>query len=153
MGSSTKDLLALSEGILSNRNPIKGTAAKVDPIIDDDLKEVIVPNSFVNQIVGFNHALQETSDPEKKQSLMPEFDSITEETILRERLETLVETLKKLLRETKDVMQEMTSCGMVGVNLSGKKAPVVRRDDTYPPKPKKKKNGSNRINKGIKKRS
>ena len=105
MGSSTKDLLALSEGILSNRNPIKGTAAKVDPIIDD------------------------------------------------ERLETLVETLKKLLRETKDVMQEMTSCGMIGVNLSGKKAPVVRRDDTYPPKPKKKKNGSNRINKGIKKRS
>ena len=147
MSSSTKDLLALSEGILSNPTPVKEVAAKVDPIINDDLKEVIVPNSFVNQIVGFNHALQESSDPEKKQALMPEFDSITEETILRERLETLVETLKKLLRETKDVMQEMTTCGMIGVNLSNKKAPVVKRDDTYPPKPKKN-NGLNKRNKG-----
>jgi len=147
MSSSTKELLALSEGILSNPTPVKEVAAKVDPIINDDLKEVIVPNSFVNQIVGFNHALQESSDPEKKQALMPEFDSITEETILRERLETLVETLKKLLRETKDVMQEMTTCGMIGVNLSSKKAPVVKRDDTYPPKPKKN-NGLNKRNKG-----
>jgi len=146
MSSSTKDLLALSEGILSNPAPVKEVAAKVDPIVDDGLKAVIVPNSFVNQIVGFNHALQESSDPERKQALMPEFDSITEETILRERLETLVETLKKLLRETKDVMQEMTTCGMIGVNLSNKKAPVVKRDDTYPPKPKKN-NGPNKRNK------
>ena len=146
MSSSTKDLLALSEGILSNPTPVKELSPKADPIVDDGLKAVIVPDSFVNQVVGFSHALQESSDPEKKQALMPEFESITEETILRERLETLVETLKNLLRETKDVMQEMTSCGMIGVNLSGKKAPVVKRDDTYPPKPKKK-NGPNKRNK------
>jgi len=146
MSSSTKDLLALSEGILSNPAPVKELSPKVDPIVDDGLKAVIVPDSFVNQVVGFNHALQESSDPEKKQELMPEFEPITEETILRERLETLVETLKKLLRETKDVMQEMTTCGMMGVNLSGKEAPVVKRDDTYPPKPRKK-NGPNKRNK------
>ena len=146
MSSSTKDLLALSEGILSNPAPVKELSPKVDPIVDDGLKAVIVPDSFVNQVVGFNHALQESSDPERKQELMPEFEPITEETILRERLETLVETLKKLLRETKDVIQEMTTCGMVGDNLSGKEAPVVKRDDTYPPKPRKK-NGPNKRNK------
>ena len=146
MSSSTKDLLALSEGILSTPTPVKELSPKVDPIVDDGLKAVIVPDSFVNQVVGFSHALQESSDPEKKQALMPEFESITEETILRERLETLVENLKSLLKEAKNVMQEMTTCGMIGV---GPAKALPRGDDSYPPvhsKKKKKKNGSHKLN-------
>ncbi len=62
--------------------------------------------------------------------MMPDFEPITEATILKERLETLVEHLKQLLKEARDVMEEMTTTGMIGVNL----APV-------------KKNGSRKRNK------
>tara|TARA_A100001515_G_scaffold11922_1_gene9297 strand:- start:187 stop:594 length:408 start_codon:yes stop_codon:yes gene_type:complete len=130
MSASTKNLLALTEGILSQTPPVKEVVAKTDPIIDDGLKAVVVPDAFVDQIVGFNGALNESSDPDKKQELMPEFEPITEATILKERLESLVENLKSLLREAKEVMEEMTTTGMIGVNL----APV-------------KKNGSRKRNK------
>jgi hypothetical protein len=130
MSASTKDLLALSESILAETPPVKEVVAKTDPIVDDGLKAVVVPDAFVNQIVGFNGALNESSDPDKKQEMMPEFEPITEATILKERLESLVENLKTLLREAKEVMEEMTTTGMIGVNL----APV-------------KKNGSRKRNK------
>jgi hypothetical protein len=130
MSASTKDLLALSESILAGTPPVKAVVAKTDPIIDDGLKDVVVPNTFVDQVVGFNTALNESSDPDKKQEMMPEFEPITEATILKERLESLVENLKTLLKEAKEVMEEMTTTGMIGVNM----APV-------------KKNGSHKRNK------
>ena len=111
MSASTKDLLALSESILAETPPVKEVVAVTDPIVDDGLKAVVVPDAFVNQVVGFNKALNESSDPDKKQEIMPEFESITEATILKERLESLVESLKALLREAKDVMEEMTTTG------------------------------------------
>ncbi len=61
---------------------------------------------------------------------MPEFEPITEGTVLKERLETLVESLKELLKEARNVMEEMTTTGMIGINM----APV-------------KKNGSRKRNK------
>ena len=118
MSASTKDLLALSESILAETPPVKEVVAKTDPIVDDGLKAVIVPDAFVDQIVGFNGALNESSDPDKKQEMMPDFEPITEATILKERLESLVENLKTLLREAKEVMEEMTTTGMIGVNLA-----------------------------------
>ena len=130
MSASTKDLLALSESILAETPPVKEVVAKTDPIVDDGLKAVVVTDAFVDQIVGFNGALNESSDPDKKQEMMPDFEPITEATILKERLESLVENLKTLLREAKEVMEEMTTTGMIGVNL----APV-------------KKNGSRKRNK------
>ena len=129
MSASTKDLLALSESILAETPPVKEVVTK-SKVVDDGLKAVVVPNEFVNQIVGFNSALKESSDPDKKQEMMPDFEPITEATILKERLESLVENLKTLLREAKEVMEEMTTTGMIGVNL----APV-------------KKNGSRKRNK------
>ena len=111
MSASTKNLLALTEGILSQTPPVKEVVAKTDPIIDDGLKAVVVPDAFVNQIVGFNGALNESSDPDKKQELMPEFEPITEATILKERLESLVENLRELLKEAREVMEEMTGSG------------------------------------------
>ena len=129
MSASTKDLLALSESILTETPPVKEVVTK-SKVVDDGLKAVVVPNEFVNQIVGFSSALKESSDPDKKQEMMPDFEPITEATILKERLESLVENLKTLLREAKEVMEEMTTTGMIGVNL----APV-------------KKNGSRKRNK------
>ena len=118
MSASTKDLLALSESILAETPPVKEVVAKTDPIVDDGLKAVIVPDAFVDQIVGFNGALNESSDPDKKQEMMPDFEPITEATILKERLESLVENLKTLLREAKEVMEEMNATGSFGVNLA-----------------------------------
>ena len=129
MSASTKDLLALSESILAETPPVKEVVTKSE-ILDDGLKAVVVPNEFVKQIVGFNGALNESSDPDKKQEMMPDFEPITEATILKERLETLVENLKALLKEAKNVMQEMTTCGMIGV---GAAKALPRGDDTYPP--------------------
>jgi hypothetical protein len=144
MSASTKDLLALSESILSETPPVKEVVTK-SKVVDDGLKAVVVPNEFVNQIVGFNSALKESSDPDKKQEMMPDFEPITEATILKERLESLVENLKELLKEAKNVMQEMTTCGMIGV---GAAKALPRGDDTYPPvyPKKKKKNGSRKSN-------
>lgn len=130
MGASTKDLLALSESILAETPPVKEVVTN-SQVVDDGLKAVVVPDAFVNQIVGFNGALNESSDPDKKQEMMPEFEPITEATILKERLESLVENLKTLLREAKEVMEEMNATGSFGVNL----APA-----------KKKKNGSRKRN-------
>jgi len=118
MSASTKNLLALTEGILSQTPPVKEVVAKTDPIIDDGLKAVVVPDAFVNQIVGFNGALNESSDPDKKQELMPEFEPITEATILKERLESLVENLRSLLKEAREVMEEMNAAGSFGVNMA-----------------------------------
>ena len=144
MSASTKDLLALSESILTKTPPVKEVVTN-SKVVDDGLKAVVVPNEFVNQIVGFNSALKESSDPDKKQEMMPEFQPITEATILKERLESLVENLKELLKEAKNVMQEMTTCGMIGV---GAAKALPRGDDTYPPvyPKKKKKNGSHKRN-------
>ena len=133
MSASTKNLLALTEGILAETPPVKEVVVKGDPIIDDGLKAVVVPNEFVNQIVGFNSALNESSDPDKKQELMPDFEPITEATILKERLESLVENLKSLLGEAREVMEELNATGSFGVNLA--------------PAKKKKKNGSRKRNK------
>jgi hypothetical protein len=130
MSASTKDLLALSEGILAVPPPVVEAPVKTTPVVDDGLKDVIVPNAYIEQVVGFNTALNESSDPEKKQDLMPEFEPITEGTVLKERLETLVESLKELLKEARNVMEEMTTTGMIGINM----APV-------------KKNGSRKRNK------
>jgi len=144
MSASTKDLLALSESILTKTPPVKEVVTN-SKVVDDGLKAVVVPNEFVNQIVGFNSALKESSDPDKKQEMMPEFQPITEATILKERLESLVENLKELLKEAKNVMQEMTTCGMIG---RGAEKDLPRGDNTYPPvyPKKKKKNGSHKRN-------
>ena len=130
MSASTKNLLALTEGILSQTPPVKEVVAKTDPIIDDGLKAVVVPDAFVNQIVGFNGALNESSDPDKKQELMPEFEPITEATILKERLESLVENLKELLKEAREVMEEMTGSGsgIVGNAKPLFKKPIKRNE-------------------------
>ena len=142
MSASTKDLLALSESILAETPPVKEVVTKSE-VVDDGLKAVVVSDAFVKQVVGFNGALNESSDPDKKQEMMPEFEPITEATVLKERLETLVENLKQLLKEAKNVMEEMTTCGMIGV---GAAKALPRGDDTYPPVYPKKKNGSRKRN-------
>ena len=140
MSASTKDLLALSESILAETPPVKEVVTKSE-VVDDGLKAVVVPDAFVKQVVGFNGALNESSDPDKKQEMMPEFEPITEATILKERLETLVENLKALLKEAKNVVQEVTTCGLIG---KGPDKALTRGDDTYPPV---KKDGSRKRNK------
>jgi len=62
MSASTKDLLALSESILAETPPVKEVVTK-STVVDDGLKAVVVPDAFVDQIVGFNGALNESSVP------------------------------------------------------------------------------------------
>jgi hypothetical protein len=142
--SSTKDLLALTEGILNSTPSVKEVVAVgADRIVDDGLKAVAVPDEFVNQVLGFNNALNESSDPVKKQEMMPKFTPINEELVLKQKLQSLVENLKELLREAKVVIQEATTCGMLS---TGPSKPLGRGDNTYPPVSKKT-HGSNKRNK------
>ena len=144
MSASTKNLLALTEGILSEKPSVEKVIVpnhKGEPVKDDGLKDVIVPNAFVDQIVGFNGALNESSDPDKKQEMMPEFEPITEATILKERLESLVENLRELLKEAREVIEEMTGSGS-GIMGNAKplfKKPIKRNE----PRKRNKGNKSN----------
>jgi len=146
MSESTKNLLSITESILSETPPVKEVAFKGDSIVDDGLKAVVVPDAFVNQIMGFNSALRESSDPDKKQEMMPKFEPITEASIIKERMEKLIENLKQLLKEAKEVIKEATTCGALGTVQGNSLKSPSRGDASYPPVY----NGSNKVNKGNK---
>lgn len=145
MGLSTKELLALSESILDTTEPARKVVV-TNPVVDDGLSDVVVPDSFVDQILGFAGNLNEDYKTSKKSksktklvSEPKEVDtSLDEAKVLREKLETLVIKLKGLLKEASAVMKEMTTTGCLGVGTD-KTMGMKRGDDSYPPTPKKKK--------------
>ena len=121
MSASTKDLLALTEGILADTSPVKEIVVHADPIVDDGLKAVVVPDSYVDQVLGFSKALNEAEDPDKKQEMISKIKTLDEGKILKERLESLVERLKNLIKEAKDIMSEVTFTGNLGTAPERKK--------------------------------
>tara|TARA_R100001460_G_scaffold10430_8_gene24718 strand:+ start:2418 stop:2813 length:396 start_codon:yes stop_codon:yes gene_type:complete len=131
MSASTKNLLALTEGILAQTAPVKEIVTNSDPIIDDGLKAVVVPDSYVNKVLGFSEALNEASDPARKQQLIEEANSIDEAQLLKEKVESLVERLKSLIIEAKEVVNEMVTTGMIGagpMKKKKKKHGLIRRN-------------------------
>ena len=127
MSASTKNLLALTEGILAGTSPVKEIVTKADPIVDDGIKSVVVPDSYVNHVVGFSKALSESQDPEAKQELLSQVEPIDEAEMLQGRLESLVGRLKDLLKEAKVVLEEMNTTGGVGYSAANRKKNGSRR--------------------------
>lgn len=149
MGASTKDLLALSEGILAESPPVKEVPV-TNPIIDDGLKAIVVPDSYVDQILGFAGSLNESTEP--KETIQE--DTIEEAELLEQKVQSLIERLKSILKEAKTVLQEMTTVGSLG---TGPQKKMMMKKDCYPPKPSKSMNygkkisssyGSRKSNKG-----
>lgn len=113
MSVNTKDLLALTEGILAGTSPAKEVVpVGADPIVDDGLKAVEVPDSFVDNILNFSDHLNEgtTATYEEKP-----IQYLNEAKIAEEKLVSIVERLTSLIKEARQVMTEMTSAGMIGV--------------------------------------
>lgn len=117
MSASTKDLLALSESILSQTKPVKEVVpVGVDSIVDDGLKAVVVPDTFVENVLNFSDRLNEgsTATFEEKPVAYVNEAKLTEEKII-----SLVERLKSLIGEARELMEQVTA-GMVGAHTGGK---------------------------------
>lgn len=115
MGSSTKDLLALSEGILNGTSPAKEiTPIGADPVIVDDLKGITVPDSFIENIVNFSGKLDEGSVATFEEKPV---EFLKEANLSEQKITSLVERLKLLIQEAREVMTEMTTSGMIGSGI------------------------------------
>mgnify|MGYP003143842542 FL=1 len=130
--ASTKDLLALSEGILADPTPVKEVPV-TNPIIDDGLKAIVVPDSYVDEILGFAGSMNESKQPEpiKESEVVEEPNQLEEAKLLEQKVQSLVERLKSLLAEAKNVLQEMTTVGSLGTGTQKK---MMLRKTEYPPK-------------------
>ena len=137
---TTKSLIGIAESILAGP-PVEEVPTPKNTIVDDGIKAVTVPDSYVDAILGFAGSLNETT----KTKTVPEVEKIDEAAILRERRRVLVKKLKGILKEARDLMQEMTTAtgtGSIGT-LQKFAFPMVRRPDST----KRRKNGSSRSNK------
>ena len=133
---TTKNLIGIAESILAGP-PIEEVPTPKNTIVDDGLKAVKVPDSYMDAILGFAGSLKETT----KAKTVPEVKKIDEAAILRERRRVLVSKLKGILKEAKDLMQEINTVGGLGAGTQ-KSMGMKRREDCYPPTlttPKKKK--------------
>mgnify|MGYP003675123713 FL=1 len=125
---TTKNLIGIAESILAGP-PVEEAPTPKNTIVDDGLKAVKVPDSYVDAILGFAGSLKETTET------VPEVEKIDEAAILRERRRVLVTKLKGILKEARDLMQEMTTVGSLGTGVQ-KSMGMVRK--------KKGKNGSSK---------
>jgi|TARA_S200002703_G_scaffold130820_1_gene118155 hypothetical protein len=149
MSASTKNLLSLSETILAQTQPVKEVASVgADPLVDDGIKAVVVPDSFVENVLNFSERLNEGDTSEhqdipvvsEEPTEEPLVESVTEERLTEGKIVSLVERLKSLIIEARDVIQEMTSVGTsTGMIAPGpqKKLMMLRK----PSKSKGKKKG------------
>tara|TARA_R110001583_G_scaffold102331_1_gene248908 strand:+ start:52 stop:450 length:399 start_codon:yes stop_codon:yes gene_type:complete len=125
---TTKNLIGIAESILA-QPPVEEVVTPKNTIVDDGLKAVIVPDSYVDAILGFAGSLNETTET------VPEVEKIDEAAILRERRRVLIKKLKGILKEARDLMQETTFTGSIGTGIQ-KSMGMVRK--------KKGKNGSSK---------
>jgi hypothetical protein len=113
MSVNTKDLLALTEGILAGTSPAKEIVPiGADPVVDDGLKAVKVPDSFVDNVLNFSGRLEEGTTASYVEKPV---QYLNEAKVAEDKLMSLVERLTSLIKEARQVMTEMTSAGMIGV--------------------------------------
>ena len=137
---TTKSLIGIAESILAEP-PLPEAPTPKNTVVDDGIKAIIVPDSYVDAILGFAGSINETT----KAKTVPEVKKIDEAAILKERRRVLVKKLKGILKEARDLMQEMTTATTTGkIGTFQKFAfPMVRQTHST----KKGKNGSSKSNK------
>ena len=75
-----------------------------------DISDVEVPMDFVNSITGVK------SPPKAREALI---ETATRKTNLEDKAKNIISQLSNLLTEAKEVINEMTTCGMISVNMAG----------------------------------
>ena len=121
----------MTQSILESSDPVKEVVPiNADPIVDDGLKAVVVPDSFVDNIINFSEKLEEGKvsdyreapvDYEQKNAVM-----LTESTTTGDKISLIIERLKSLIGEAREVIEEMTTTGMLGQGPQ-KKLMMVRK--------------------------
>ena len=86
----------------------------IDPVIVDDLKGITVPDSFIENIVNFSGKLDEGSVATFEEKPV---EFLKEAKLSEQKITSLVERLKLLIQEAREVMTEMTTSGMVGSGI------------------------------------
>lgn len=82
-----------------------------------DITNVEVPSSFMKQVLGENYHPHDTQPTEGIPELVwSEPEEAPTPTVISEQT---VEELIPLLQEVKGLLIEMTTCGMMGVNMAG----------------------------------
>ena len=148
MNASTKYLLALSESILATTKAVEAKETPKGSVAETGIKDVEVPDNFVNEIISFSERFDESKEVKEQAQKEVKEQSIEDKVLLEQRLESLIERLKSILKEARTVLTEMTSSGSVGGGLtfvaqhkggrSGRKAVSSKdKEDSYPPKPNK----------------
>ena len=131
---TTKSLIGIAESILAGP-PVEEVPTPKNTIVDDGIKAIIVPDSYVDAILGFAGSLNETTTTKT----VPEVEKIDEAAILRERRRVLIKKLKDILKEARDLIQETTFTGALSAGTQ-KSMGMVRRTHST----KKGKNGSSK---------
>ena len=117
---TTKSLIGIAESILAEP-PLPEAPTPKNTVVDDGIKAITVPDSYVDAILGFAGSVNETT------KTVPEVEKIDEAAILRERRRVLVKKLKDLLKEARDFMQETTFTGSIGVGTQKSMGMVRKR--------------------------
>ena len=109
---------------MAQSSPVKEVPVS-NPVLDDGLKAIEVPDSYVDQIINFAGAVNESSKPKivNESEVVNEPNQLGEAELLEQRVKSLVERLKELLAEAKTVLQEMTTVGSIGVGPQKKMKP------------------------------
>ncbi len=115
--SSTKDLLSITEGILNSPKP-KATPVPNGSVASDGIKDIQIRESYLEEILSFAKPIKESTKKIQK---------VDEVAILKERRESLIERLKALMKEARDLMTEMTTVGCLGTGKQKKM--MMRKQD------------------------
>lgn len=104
-----------------------------------EIKHVDVPDTLIESITAFARKEPLSQITEEVEVEQEEVETLNEEVVVQ-KAQTLVKKLSELLQEAKVVIEEMTTCGMIGTN----------QKFTLKPKKKGLKNGPLKVNQGNK---
>jgi len=81
-----------------------------------DIRDIKVPNSFMQEVLGESYVPREEPIEEEPEIIQEEVEEIVEEvaTASQERVEKLI----SLLEDVKSMLSEMTTTGAIGVNFA-----------------------------------
>ena len=90
--------------------------------VGKDIRDVVVPDSFMKQVLGENYHPQDTPATDKgiPELVWTEPEAVEEPKAPESLTEETAQQLVPLLLEVRDLLKEMgTTAGMLGVNLGG----------------------------------
>tara|TARA_R110000744_G_scaffold132210_1_gene240439 strand:- start:1027 stop:1551 length:525 start_codon:yes stop_codon:yes gene_type:complete len=125
-----------------------------------DIRNISVPDEFMQQILGENYHPQDTPTVKEIPELVwadseEEAEEISKNSTPEVLTESTAQDLIPLLKEVRNLLQEMTTAGGIGVNLGGPQKPSAWEniEKSYGYKKSKKASSSKKSRKALLKKS